>query len=55
MNCSKSCFETIFVLCYLNLTVSGEEPGVGSRLTQLIAGVCDPGKSCAGGPGRSRR
>lgn len=41
--------KKILVLCSLNLMVSREEPGVGSRLTQLNAGVCDLGKSLARG------
>lgn len=38
-------FEKIFDISYLNLMVGGGELGVGSRLTQLTDGVCDPRKS----------
>lgn len=61
MNCRKSCFEKIFVLCSPNLMVSREEPRVGSRLTLLITGICDLGKSLARGskgrpaPGSEKR
>lgn len=49
VNYSESCFEKILVFCSPNLMASREEPGVGSRLTQLNAGVCDLGKSLARG------
>lgn len=61
MNYRKSCFGKIFVLCSPNLMVSREEPRVGSRLTLLITGICDLGKSLARGskgrpvPGSERR
>lgn len=38
----------MFVVSYLNLMVGGGELGVGSRLTQFTAGVCDPGKNWLG-------
>lgn len=54
LNYRKSCFEKIFVLCSLNLMVSREEPGVGSRLTQLNAGGLWPGEEpCQGVQGRT--
>ena len=47
MNCS----EKIFVLCCLNLIVTGEEPGVGFEFTQPTAAVCYLVMGCGWGCG----